>query len=135
MKSMQTPGLNHIILTISDVGRSRAFYSDLLGFDVKDIADGFFFIAGGVFFFFFPSNHAIPNDRFDEFRIGLDHLAFGAPNEDALHSLATTLKAAGVKTNGVEIYHTGNKYVAFRDPDNIQLEYWLPKELEAQAKT
>jgi len=20
---------------------------------------------------------------------------------------------------------TGNKYVAFRDPDNIQLEYWL----------
>jgi hypothetical protein len=28
---------------------------------------------------------------------------------------------------GVEQFvHTGNWYVAFRDPDNIQLEYWLP---------
>jgi catechol 2,3-dioxygenase-like lactoylglutathione lyase family enzyme len=124
---MQTSGLNHIILTIRDVGRSRAFYGDLLGFEVKDQADGFVFVAGGVYFFFFPSSHPLPDDRFDEFRIGLDHLAFTAPDEDALHSLAKTLKAAGVETMGVETYHTGNKYVAFRDPDNIQLEYWLPK--------
>jgi hypothetical protein len=25
----------------------------------------------------------------------------------------------------VETFSTGNRYVAFRDPDNIQLEYWL----------
>jgi glyoxylase I family protein len=124
---MQTSGLNHIILTIRDVGRSRAFYGDLLGFEVKDQADGFVFVADGVYFFFFPSSHPLPDDRFDEFRIGLDHLAFTAPDEDALYSLAKTLKAAGVETMGVETYHTGNKYVAFRDPDNIQLEYWLPK--------
>jgi hypothetical protein len=32
-----------------------------------------------------------------------------------------------VETRGVEQFaHTGNWYVAFRDPDNIQLEYWLP---------
>ena len=124
---MQTPGLNHIILTISDVARSKAFYGDLLGFETKDIADGFVFTSGEVYFFFFPSRHPIPNDRFNEFRIGLDHLAFAAPNEDALHTLAATLKGAGVETQGVEVYYTGNKYVAFRDPDNIQLEYWLPK--------
>jgi catechol 2,3-dioxygenase-like lactoylglutathione lyase family enzyme len=57
----------------------------------------------------------------------LDHLAFTAPGEAALHSLAEHLQASGVETKGVETYHTGNKYVAFRDPDNIQLEYWLPK--------
>jgi catechol 2,3-dioxygenase-like lactoylglutathione lyase family enzyme len=124
---MQTSGLNHIILTISAVARSRAFYGDLLGFDLKDVADGFVFISGGVFFFFFPSKQPLPDDRFNEFRIGLDHLAFAAPDEDALHSLAETLKQAGVETQGVETYFTGNKYVAFRDPDNIQLEYWLPK--------
>ena len=124
---MQTSGLNHVIMTISDVSKSKAFYSDLLGFDVKDIADGFVFVAGGIYFFFFPSNHPIPNDRFNEFRIGLDHLSFTAPDEDALHSLAEILQSAGVETKGVETYYTGNKYVAFRDPDNIQLEYWLPK--------
>jgi len=124
---MQTSGLNHIILTIKDITTSQAFYGGLLGFDLKDIADGFFFITGGVAFFFFTSHQPVPNDRFSEFRIGLDHLAFTAPNEEALQSLADKLLASGVETKGVEIYHTGNKYVAFRDPDNIQLEYWLPK--------
>ena len=124
---MQTPGLNHIILTISDTARSHAFYGDLLGFDIHDIADGFCFDCGGVTLFCFPSNRHSPDDRFDEFRIGLDHLAFTAPSEAALQTLAQKLIAAGYETQGVETYHTGNRYVAFRDPDHIQLEYWLPK--------
>jgi catechol 2,3-dioxygenase-like lactoylglutathione lyase family enzyme len=124
---METSGLNHLIMTIKDVKVSRAFYEELLGFEVKDIADGFYFMTGGVTLFFFASHHPIPDDRFNEFRIGLDHLAFTAPSESALRSLAEKLFASGVKTEGVEIFHTGNQYVAFRDPDNIQLEYWLPK--------
>jgi glyoxylase I family protein len=123
---METSGLNHIIVTIRDVKISQEFYGDLLGFEIKPIADGFFFVIGGVSIFFFPSQHPIPDDRFDEFRIGLDHLAFTAVSEAALQSLADQLQDAGVNTKGVETYHTGNKYVAFRDPDNIQLEYWLP---------
>jgi glyoxylase I family protein len=124
---METTGLNHIIMTIKDVKTSQAFYGDLLGFEINPIADGFFFRTGAVAIFFFPSSHPIPGDRFNEFRIGLDHLSFTAPSEAALKSLAERLQAAGVDTKGVETYHTGNRYVAFRDPDNIQLEYWLPK--------
>jgi glyoxylase I family protein len=124
---METSGLNHIIMTIKDVKVSEAFYGELLGFEIKTVADGFLFVTGGIAIFFFPSNHPIPDDRFDEFRIGLDHLSFSAPGEAALQSLAEQLQASGVETNGVETYHTGNKYVAFRDPDNIQLEYWLPR--------
>jgi catechol 2,3-dioxygenase-like lactoylglutathione lyase family enzyme len=124
---MQTSGLNHIIMTIKDVEISKAFYGDVLGFEIKSIADGFFFITGGVYIFFFTSRHPIPDDRFDEFRIGLDHLSFTAPSEAALQSLAEHLHSRGVETNGVETYHTGNRYVAFRDPDNVQLEYWLPR--------
>jgi glyoxylase I family protein len=124
---METSGLNHIIMTIKDVMVSQAFYGELLGFNIKPIADGFVFATGGVSIFFFPSNQPVAGDRFDEFRIGLDHLSFTAPNEDALRELAEKLQASGVETKGVETYHTGNKYVAFRDPDHIQLEYWLPK--------
>ena len=54
---METSGLNHIIMTIKDVQVSRAFYGDLLGFEIKDIADGFLLIVGGVSIFFFPSHH------------------------------------------------------------------------------
>ena len=124
---VETPGLNHLILTISNVARSRIFYQEILGFHLMDIADGFYFVCGGVSIFFFPSNRSLPDDRFDESRIGLDHLSFTAPNEEALQTLADKLHASGIETQGVEQYHTGNKYVAFRDPDNIQLEYWLPK--------
>jgi glyoxylase I family protein len=128
---MHTPGLNHIILTVSDVTRSRAFYGDLLGFDTivieEDPDKSFFFTVGDVQFFVFPSRQPIPGDRFSEFRIGLDHLSFTAPDVAALHEVANKLIAAGVDTKGVEQFvHTGNYYVAFRDPDNIQLEYWLP---------
>jgi hypothetical protein len=77
---------------------------------LKTIADGFFFVSGDVAFFLFPSTHLVPDDRFSEFRIGLDHLAFTAPNEAALFVLADKLIAAGVETKGVETYHTGNKY-------------------------
>lgn len=128
---METPGLNHIILTIADTARSRAFYGDLLGFAIRDMPDvpggGFFFVAGDVMVFCFPSRAPVAGDHFSEFRVGLDHLAFTAPSEEALQALADKLTAAGVATRGVERFApTGNRYVAFRDPDNIQLEYWLP---------
>src|SRR5688572_8875959 len=116
--TMDTPGINHVILTISDTARSRAFYGDLLGFDVRDVTDnpdhGFYFMVGGASIWIFPSREPIPNDRFSEFRVGLDHLAFTAPNEEALRSFADKLMAAGVETKGVETYFTGNLYVAFR---------------------
>jgi glyoxylase I family protein len=128
---MQSPGLNHVILTVSNIERSLAFYGDVLGFSITVIEGepekSFFFTCGSVQFFFYPSRRPVSNDRFSEFRIGLDHLSFTAPNKEALQELADKLKAAGVDTKGVEQFrHTGNWYVAFRDPDNIQLEYWLP---------
>ena len=128
---MQTPGLNHVILTVSNPEQARAFYGDLLGFEIiplkNDPNKSFFFTSGGVMFFFYPSSQPIPNDRFSESRIGLDHLAFTAPSMEFLKAMADKLIAAGVDTKGVEQFApTGNWYMAFRDPDNIQLEYWLP---------
>ena len=93
----------------------------------EDPDKSFLFTCGGVQFFFFPSRQPQPGDRFSEFRIGLDHLSFTAPDRETLDALAEKLLAADVPTKGVEQFvHTGNWYVAFRDPDNIQLEYWLP---------
>ena len=127
---MQTTGLNHVVLTVSNTERSRAFYGDLLSFPItvmeKDPDKSFWFTCGGAQFFFFPSRQPSPNDRFSEFRIGLDHLSFSAPSMEALQEFADKLIAAGVDTKGVEQFGpTGNWYVAFRDPDNIQWEYWL----------
>jgi len=118
-------GLDHVILTVSDYERAEAFYGGVLGFEVHALENGHrFFRAGNVYIFLVRHDATPPGDRFSEFRIGLDHLSFGAPNEQALHDLADKLIAAGVETNGVELFEGHFPYVSFRDPDNIQLEYW-----------
>ena len=127
---MLTHALDHVVLTVSDLARARHFYGEVLGLALHDDPD---YLGGSPYFMVGDTQiclvrHAAtpPGERFSEFRIGLDHLAFRAPDEAALHALAARLIAAGVPTNGVEVYApSGKRYIAFRDPDNIQLEYWL----------
>jgi glyoxylase I family protein len=120
--------LNHIIITVADPAKSLPFYRDLLDFDTTQESDGgFYFNASDVTLYFYKSRQPMSGDRFSEFRIGLDHLSFTASDRASLDALAQKLIAAGVDTKGVECFEsTGNWYIAFRDPDNIQLEYWLP---------
>ena len=116
---MTVPGLNHIIMTVADPTKSLAFYRDLLGFEVTQEADsGFYFTVGGVTLFFYASRQPVKGDRFSEFRIGLDHLAFTAADRPSLDALAQKLIAVDVDTKGIECFEsTGNWYMAFRDPD------------------
>ena len=128
---MDILSVSHIRLTVSDAERARAFYAGLLGFDANVIQEGpqgiFVFPVGDVYVYVGGSPQLPPGDRFSEFRIGLDHVSFNVSSKEALEALAAKLIAAGVDTKGVEQYApSGNWYVAFRDPDNIQLEFWLP---------
>jgi catechol 2,3-dioxygenase-like lactoylglutathione lyase family enzyme len=132
---MSIPGLHHIVLSVTDLERSRLFYGEVLGFALRRIspefpdpvfAGSYFFYAGDVEIFLVSHALTAPRDRFSEFRVGLDHLSFRAPDEAALVALAEKLAQAGIENSGVkEFGSSGNRYVAFRDPDHIQLEYWL----------
>jgi len=134
---MTVPQIHHVILTVSDLERARAFYGDLLGFEltVLDPQYGklaYFPVEGGHSVWLVQHGKTPPGDRFSEFRVGLDHLAFTAPNKEFLDALAARLIAAGVNTKGVELFYGQYLYVAFRDPDNIQLEYWLDERQDEQ---
>jgi catechol 2,3-dioxygenase-like lactoylglutathione lyase family enzyme len=132
---MKTSGLDHIYLSVSNLERSRKFYAEILELDIKSFpedypnpifAGTFYFVVGGVEIGFIQHPETKSGDRFSEMRIGLDHLSFKAPDEEALHALAERLIQSGADTKGVETFFPGGKkYVSFRDPDNIQLEYWL----------
>jgi glyoxylase I family protein len=62
---------------------------------------------------------------FGEFRTGLDHFAFGVSSRAELESWEQQLRAAGVPFTPIAESPTGS-VVVFRDPDNIQLGFWLP---------
>ena len=64
------------------------------------------------------------DSKFDERRIGLDHLSFEVGDRDELASWVTYLDAKGVNHSGINDTDFG-PVVAFRDPDNIQLEFFV----------
>ncbi|OGG30036.1 hypothetical protein A2973_05330 [Candidatus Gottesmanbacteria bacterium RIFCSPLOWO2_01_FULL_49_10] len=68
-------------------------------------------------------------DRFDERRIGLDHIAFKLLTLKELQQVIERLSKMGVKNAGLERFAGKYPYVAFRDPDNIQTEFFIPKKL------
>ena len=135
-----TTGFSHLRLTVTDITRSRAFYDSVFGFPVAyEIPEGadeatheqLWFLFGGVIY-------AIPGgllglrpvaargDRFDEDRVGLDHLSFAVADLAALEAAATVLDELGVIHPGIK--DLGTAYVLeFRDPDGIALEFLAVK--------
>ena len=124
-------GAHHVALTVSDADASAAWYCGLLGMQVvlsgDDEAVRFrvlaHFDSGWVLGVRQYLDHAA--DAFDEFRTGLDHFAFGVTSRAELESWERELAARGVKYTPIAETPIGS-VVVFRDPDNIQLEFWLP---------
>ncbi len=85
------------------------------------------FAAGSVFVAFKPAN---PRDKkyasFSPFEVGLDHIAMACESEEELHRFAKGLALAGIDNTGVKLDETLQKlYVAFKDPDRIQWEFYM----------
>ena len=62
---------------------------------------------------------------FDEFRVGLDHFAFGVEDRAALEHWERELARLSIPFTPIAETPIGS-VIVFRDPDNIQLEFWLP---------
>lgn len=132
-------GYAHVRLTVTDIVRSRAFYDDVFGFpvayelppdadDATRAALGFLFggviyqVGGGLF----GLRPVAPiGDRFDEDRVGLDHLSFTLAGRADIEAAATALDELGVAHGGVKDIG-GALLLEFRDPDNISLELFAP---------
>ena len=133
--------IHHIRLTVTNIERSRKFYTELLGFDVAVEAPAsddpksdpsYPVLWGGVVMA--KGNYllglrpvAAKGDRFDEDRVGLDHLSFNVESRAALNDAIKLLDERGVTRGEVrELTSFGICVLPFRDPDNIQLELTSP---------
>jgi catechol 2,3-dioxygenase-like lactoylglutathione lyase family enzyme len=114
---LQVTGINHVVLHVTDLERSRTFYMDILGFEDRNISDGP------------PSMRAsflrCGTQGLDLFEVSgdahggheLNHLALNVEVED-LDQLVTRLAAAGVDASG----RTPRNSVFISDPDGHLLE-------------
>lgn len=124
-------GVHHLCLTVSDASRSKDFYSSIFGFEVAgEFGPRIVLIKGNTLLALGPSPdpaRSIAGDKFDENRIGLDHLSFGVSNRAELESAVRVLDEKNVPHGEiVELAPFGIQVLMFRDPDNIQVELSAP---------
>jgi glyoxylase I family protein len=133
--------IHHIRLTVTNIERSRKFYTELLGFNVAVEAPAsddpksdpsYPVLWGGVVmakgdYLLGLRPVAAKGDHFDEDRVGLDHLSFNVASRAALDEAIRLLDERGVPRGEVrELTSFGICVLPFRDPDNIQLELTSP---------
>jgi glyoxylase I family protein len=130
-------GFSHVRLTVTDIARSRAFYDDLFGLpvaiempaDADDATrESFAFLYGGLLYQLGDTLlglRPVAADRFDENRVGLDHLSFNVAAREDLEAAVEVLDERGVTHAGIK--EIGHGFILeFRDPDNIALELMAP---------
>src|SRR5258708_36495509 len=104
-EQIATGEIHHLRLTVTDLERSRSFYTNLLGFTVavespeatdpqsaamaELLFGGIGMIRGNLLLGLRPVARA--GDAFDEGRAGLDHLSFSVPSRDDLVRAAAVL--------------------------------------------
>lgn len=136
-----TGGIHHLRLTVTDVARSRDFYTSLLGFDVAVdspqpddptaeamypvLWGGCVMSRGNLLMGLRPV--APQGDRFDENRVGLDHLSFNVDTRAELDEAVRIFDEKGVSHGEIiTLEGFGICVLPFRDPDNIQVELTSP---------
>ena len=142
MALIDTTGLHHVRLTVCDLARSRAFYEEVLGFEVAAVSPGdpsdpavradpaqlyggVVYQTNGILFGLRPV--AAAGDVFDSERTGLDHLSFGVASRTALLDASAALEEKGITHGDVmDLEAFGIAILSFSDPDGVHLELTAP---------
>ena len=136
-----TGDIHHLRLTVTDLERSRQFYTSLLGFEVavespppgdpaaaevfKILFGGCVMIRGNLLMGLRPM--APESDRFDPDRVGLDHLSFSVPSRTDLEQAIQMFDERGVTHGEITTLPSfGIDVLSFEDPDGVQLELTAP---------
>jgi glyoxylase I family protein len=146
MSHLPVGPVHHMRMTVTDVERSKAFYTDVLGFEVavdgppppedpsheeivESLQGGVILVHQGMFFGLRPADadRVAADDYFDALRVGLDHLSFGVPARADLDRAVALLHERGVDHGPIrELTALGLAFLAFFDPDGIALELSAP---------
>ena len=126
------PPLTHLALTVRDLSVSVPWYEALFDGDPvidedtdPDMHHTVFMVGNGTLIGLHEHGRRAPAGDFSEFRVGLDHVAFGCADRGELEKWARRLDELGVDHGEIKDASYGSG-LSFRDPDNIALEFFAP---------
>ena len=122
-------GMAHVVLTVSDFRRARAFYARLLpACGMRPVFDGpkfAYFVGARTAIGIEPCDPAHEGERFMQRRVGLHHLCLRARSRADVDRCAALLREMGatiVRAPAEGTWAPGYYSVLFEDPDGIRLE-------------
>jgi|TARA_B100001094_G_scaffold291042_1_gene309081 catechol 2,3-dioxygenase-like lactoylglutathione lyase family enzyme len=122
-------GMAHVILTVSQFDKARAFYSSLLPqFGMSLVHDGEDFcyhVGARTAIGIRKCDPEFLGERFEQYRVGLHHLCLRARSRedvDKTAKLVTKLGAQIIRGPEERDWAQGYYYVLFEDPDGIRFE-------------
>ena len=122
-------GMAHVILTVSQFDKARAFYSSLLPqFGMSLVHDGEDFcyhVGARTAIGIRKCDPEFLGERFEQYRVGLHHLCLRARSRedvDKTAKLVTKLGAQIIRGPEERDWTQGYYYVLFEDPDGIRFE-------------
>jgi glyoxylase I family protein len=130
--TIPTGAVHHVRLTVTNVERARQFYTTLLGFDLMvELPAAVVLSNGRMWLSLGPAPNPMctpPGDRFEENRVGLDHLSFTVTTYSHLEQAVSILDQHEVRHGPItDLGPTMGIYsLRLRDPDNIQIELTAP---------
>jgi catechol-2,3-dioxygenase len=137
---MKVKKIGHVALRVADEARSKAFYRDVLGFDVseEDPEHGGVFMTLGYNFhtidvFGHPSPDDAPKPHANQ--VGLFHIAFEVEKYSDLKDTYVSLLEHNVPISHC-VDHVSQRSIYFADPDGNRLEvyYEIPNALQRFAE-
>ena len=122
-------GMAHVILTVSQYDKARAFYSALLpefGMEkVLDHDDFCYHVGARTAIGVRRCDPEFEGERFQQYRVGLHHICLRARSREDIDRTAELVRRIGgeIVRGPVEgDWAPGYYYVLFEDPDGIRVE-------------
>ena len=131
---VEVNGMAHVVLTVSEFEKSRAFYCELLPFlglqKVYDWNNFVYHVWARTALGIQRCADEHVGERFNPNRVGMHHLCFRARSREDVEAIAKKLREmdAFIDRGPIEVdWAPGYYYVVFEDPDGIRLEVnYLP---------
>jgi len=121
-------GIDHLVLSVGDLARSKAFYGRVLGFlgfKLKHDGGGFAGWSNGKTLFWIAQADAGRKRKHRKGDIGFHHYAFELASRKAVDDLGAFLDEMGADVpDPPDTYNGDDQYYAvfFLDPDGMRLE-------------
>jgi catechol-2,3-dioxygenase len=125
----KTIGSAHIMITVSDLIKSKEFYTRGFSLKIKYEDKKLVGLTDGKFEVWMSESrdHKPKELKFDRNQIGLDHFAFRVAKLDELKEIEKNLKSLNAEMEEGGILDDGGPAIFVKDPDGMEVEFRLQK--------